>query len=89
MKVAVPILSMHRMSQEENAKMLADDSSWSCEECKAGRHTCFLCGDEGEDHEEVIMCCKANCGKFYHYNCITSQSAPYSLNKKTKPVSIA
>jgi hypothetical protein len=72
--------------QEEGAKMLADDSEWWCDECKAGRHTCFICGDEGEDHEDVIMCSQTNCGKFYHYNCITSQSAPYTLKNKAMRV---
>jgi hypothetical protein len=74
--------------QAEGAKLLADDGEWWCEECRAGRHTCFICGDEGEDHEEVIMCCQGDCGKFYHYNCVTSQSAPYTLKKKIKPVGL-
>lgn len=24
------------------------ENEWLCDECTAGRHTCFICGDEGE-----------------------------------------
>ena len=48
------------------------EGDWFCNECKVGRHVCFVCKESGDDWTEVAKCSMSNCGKYYHYDCLTS-----------------
>jgi len=48
------------------------EGDWYCNECKEGRHICFVCKESGDDWTQVTKCSMANCGKYYHSECLTS-----------------
>ena len=35
--------------------MEAQSESWICSDCQAGRHTCFICNDEGDDGKVLYL----------------------------------
>jgi hypothetical protein len=41
-----------------------------CDECRTGRHSCFVCGIEGRDGRDVSKCSLNKCGKYYHWTCL-------------------
>ena len=68
-------------SQGVLAADLAADS-WKCIECVNNRHTCYYCGEEGADEQEVKCCHAVNCGKFYHYSCLMTHGLFYEPLKR-------
>ena len=74
---------------------LGSESKWFCEECTEGRHTCFSCGEQGDDFLEVNKCESAKCGKYFHYKCLIQykdfkliqEPKELSTNNRPKPLS--
>jgi hypothetical protein len=64
------------MSRQEIA---LQQDKWLCNECKLGRHCCFVCGQEGVDEIDVKKCSQNRCGKYYHWKCLRGYI--YTVNK--------
>ncbi|KAK1348686.1 protein ENHANCED DOWNY MILDEW 2-like [Heracleum sosnowskyi] len=51
-----------------------------CNNCQSQQHQCFVCGKLGSsDHSsapEVFQCANADCGHFYHPNCVAELLEP-------------
>lgn len=68
------------------------EGDWYCQECRDGRHICFMCKEDGEDWNQVTKCSMMNCGKYYHYECLTGlkdvNPASLELKKVSKKVAV-
>jgi len=50
-----------------------------CQECKTGKHPCFVCKSIDGDS---VKCCHKNCGKYYHIACLNPQSYPANIRSE-------
>lgn len=57
--------------------------SWFCEDCTTESHSCFICDVKGKDVIDVCKCNVKDCGKYFHYDCLTESSCPFVIPKIT------
>lgn len=53
-----------------------NSDSFICQECKTGKHPCFVCKLVDGD---CVKCCHKNCGKYYHIACLNPNSYPANI----------
>lgn len=53
-----------------------NSDNFICQECKTGKHPCFVCKSTDGD---CYKCCHKNCGKYYHLACLNPNSYPASI----------
>lgn len=57
----------------------SDSDKFICQECKTGKHPCFVCHSSEGD---CIKCCHKNCGKYYHIACLNPQIYPSNIKSE-------
>ncbi|KAG9508693.1 Histone-lysine N-methyltransferase NSD2, partial [Fragariocoptes setiger] len=53
-----------------------DSNGFICQECKTGKHPCFVCNSTDGD---CVKCSHKNCGKYYHLSCLKPLSYPANI----------
>ena len=74
---------------EKSSTRLED---WKCEECKSGKHSCFICKSiscNDSPNHPTEKCSQTGCGKYFHRSCLKKYGlwpqARYSEHALTCP----
>ena len=80
----------HLSCVNENSSPRLED--WKCEECKSGKHSCFICKSilcKDSPNHPTEKCSQAGCGKYFHRSCLKKYGlwpqARYSEHALTCP----
>jgi hypothetical protein len=63
--------------------MPGENETWVCDDCRNGRHQCKICEEFGTDDEDVFLCSKPECGRFFHESCLSMQNVEMTLTDPT------
>ena len=80
----------HLSCVNENTSTRVED--WKCNECKSGKHSCFICKNvtcKETSSQPTEKCSQTGCGKYFHRSCLKNYGlwpqARYSEHALTCP----
>ncbi|CAL0321604.1 unnamed protein product [Lupinus luteus] len=94
-----PCLRSFHATQEDGKDSLCESLGYSitqvnaipnfyCKNCRYKQHQCFACGKLGSSdassNAEVFPCIAANCGQYYHPECVARLLSPGTEQEETK-----
>ncbi|KYQ89629.1 PHD zinc finger-containing protein [Tieghemostelium lacteum] len=59
------------------------DQQWECDDCVNDQNICFSCKQRGIIGMDLMKCKVHQCGKFYHYKCVSEFKLAKLINTKT------
>jgi uncharacterized Zn finger protein (UPF0148 family) len=65
-------------------KSFPNATRWECDDCSKNMNQCFFCKQKGEIGRELMKCKVHQCGKYYHYKCVSQLKLAKLINSKAK-----
>eukprot|EP01133_Synstelium_polycarpum_P008444 gene8444-9933_t len=66
-----------------SASLPTPGSRWECDDCLNQQNSCFACKKRGIVNMDLLKCKVHQCGKFYHYKCVSEFPLAKMVNTKS------